>query len=167
MNPAPQRLTIEDQYTIADGFLLATDLRCNLKFKSLAIREYEALRRSGSMRTKMWTVPTDTSAIQIPAYDSYEYQLFMRAGSAIWGVSLIGPWGGPGGTLSFTLKDGCDDVALQSEFVSRQPVSGPAPQQYLARLLIVPPPGTLNIIIASTFSSPQQAQLVLWGGEPV
>lgn len=166
MNRAPQRLTIDDQFPIGDGFLLSTSLKCDLKFKNLAIREYEALRRSGDYRSRQWTVPTDVSAFPIPAYDSYEYQLSMRPGSAIWGITLVGPWGGPGGLLSFQIKDGCDDVALTSEFVSRRPVTGPAPQQYLPRLWVIPPPGTLNIVIASTFSTAQQAQIILWGGEP-
>jgi hypothetical protein len=166
MNRAPQRLTIEDQYPIADGFLLSTSLKCDLQFTPLAIQEFQALRRAGCMRTKVWCVPTDVNSIPIPAFDSYEIQLYCKPGSAIWGYSLIGPWGGPNGIISFLVRDACDDVALVSESLSRQPVTGPAPQQPLARILVVPPPGVLNIVIASTFTTPQQAQLILWGGEP-
>ncbi len=38
---------------------------------------------------------------------------------------------------------------------------------YLSKLLVIGPPGLLNVIIANTFATDQVGQLVLYGGEPV
>ncbi len=171
MKNAPQNgpALLEDDYPVLDGFLFQSDLKCDLQFLPFAIREFEALRRAGSYRTKAWPVPADSKAFLIPANDSYELQLPVKPGSAIWGYSFIGSFGGLVGatiqTLAFEVRDGCDDVKLFSEAVTRQ-AETPAPQQALSKLYIVGPPGLLNVVISNTFPNDETGQLILWGGEP-
>jgi hypothetical protein len=157
-------------YPILDGFVLKTLQRCNLKFSALAIEQYNALRRLKAYRSKSWCVPNDTQSQQIPAFDSYEYQVYMKPGSAIWGYTFTGD---SSGTDSFQVRETCTDVPLISEFVTKQPetaelIAEPtwSQQQLLSCLLVVPSPGLLHVEIATTSSSDRQIQLILWGGEP-
>ena len=169
MNPQ-----LQDSYPILDGFLFSTKLKHNLTFRNLAIQQYEPLRRAGGFRQKQWLTPQD-STIEIPARNTYKRQLWMPIGSVIWGYSFVGDTGEqPEGTLSWEVYDACDDVPIFSEAVTRRTaVQNPAdganqvPQQYLSKLLVVGPPGLLNITIHNTFGSDQVGQLVLFGGEPV
>lgn len=162
MNPQP--------YPVIDGFSFSTKQRCSLTFRDIVVPEqYDMLRRASAMRQKAWLAPKD-STILIPAYDSFEYQIFLKPASAIWGWCFVAPTGQQSamepGTMSFQVRDACDDVPLFSEVVTRQAATAPYKTQYLSRLLIVGPPGALNITICNTFASNQAAQLVLWGGEP-
>jgi hypothetical protein len=153
-------------YPITDGFALSTKLRCGLTFRDIATQEYELLRRSTAMRNKMWLSPKD-STVLVQAYDSFEYQIYMKPGSAIWGYTFAADTGGEdGGTTSFQVRDACNDIPLFSEVVTRQLIDPPYPQQYLAKLLIVGPPGLLNVEICNTFNEAIPAQLILFGGEP-
>jgi hypothetical protein len=159
---------------IEDGFILDTTQRCNLTFKSLAIEQYNNLRRSRAFRSRSWSIPHDVAAFPIPARDSYEYQVFMKPGSAIWGYTFTGDStaGGNGGVDSFQFRETCTDVPVFSEFVTKQPETANffgktwAKQQMLTALLIVPAPGLVHVEIATTCATPRQIQLVLWGGEP-
>ncbi len=167
----------EAEYPVIDGFFDKASLRCNLTFLSLAVREFEALRRAGAYRQKHWCTPKD-STTQIPARDSYEYQVEIKPGSAIWGYTFTGfsevdEETGVIQAMSFQLRDACDDVPLLSEFATQQEFSGTnltvvRLQQPLSKLLIIGPPGLVTVEIASTFATPQTGvQLILWGGEPV
>jgi hypothetical protein len=166
--------TYLDNFPVLDGFLFSTKLRCDLTFRNLAIQQYEALRRAGGFRQKEWPTPQD-SLIKIPARNAYKRQLWLPPGSVIWGYSFIGTTGEqPEGTLSWEVFDACDDVPLFSEMITRtnaaqNPAGGvnQVPQQYLSKLMIVGPPGLLNITICNTFGVDQVGQLVLYGGEPV
>lgn len=171
MNPANPSLAL--QYPIIDGFLYNTQLRCNLTFLSLALAEYEALRRSGAYRSKSWLVPQDANAIPIPARNSYEYQVEVIPGSAIWGYTFTGvnvlDDDDPtlNGVFSFQVTDSCNDVKLFSEFVTKPTGAPTYRQQLLSRLHICAEPGLLHVEIASTFGADQTgAQLILYGGEP-
>ena len=166
MNPQP--------YPIIDGFTFSTKLRCSLTFRDLAVQEYELLRRASAMRNKQWLAPKDSTEL-IPPYDSFEYQVSMKPGSAIWGWSFLALTGdqsneGFPGTMSFQVRDACDDIPLFSEVCTRTFLNPPYPQQYLSKLLIVGPPGLLNITICSTFPPyggvGLPGQVVLYGGEP-
>jgi hypothetical protein len=157
-------------YPILDGFCLDTSLRCDLTFGALAIEQYNSLRRVRAFRSKGWCVPNDTAVQQIPAFDSYEYQVFVKPGSAIWGYTFTGD---SSGTDSFTVRETCTDVPLFSEAVTKRVESADllgeplwAQQQLLPALLIVPQPGLLHVEIATTSSTPRRIQLILWGGEP-
>ena len=173
------------QYPVLDGFQFSTKLRCNLTFRNLALQQYEALRRASAMRNKTWCVPQDSS-ITIPAYGSYERQVYVKQGAVIWGYTFSGVTAGydpdTGDTYtqtqSWEIRDNCDDIPVFSEVVTRQfadqnpsliDISAgafPTPQQYLTKLLVVGTPGLLNVIIANTFPTAQVGQLVLYGGEP-
>jgi hypothetical protein len=163
MNPQP--------YPIIDGFTFSTKLRCALTFRDLATQEYELLRRASAMRDKMWLAPKD-STILIPPYDSFEYQVSMKPGSTIWGWSFLAATGNQNldppdnGSLSFEVRDSCDDIPLFSEVCTRTLVTAPYPQQYLSKLMIVGPPGLLNFVICNTYATAKMGQVVLYGGEP-
>ena len=157
-------------YPILDGFCLKTLQRCNLTFGALAIEQYNALRRLRAYRSKAWCVPNDTQTQLIPAFDSYEYQVPMKPGSAIWGYTFTG---NSNGTDSFQVRETCTDVPLFAEFITKRPETaellGETPwsrQQMLSGLLVVPAPGLLHVEIATTAIVPRQIQLILWGGEP-
>jgi hypothetical protein len=165
-------------FPVIDGFILDTDQRCDLQFKALAVEQYHDLRRSKAFRSKAWCIPNDVTAFPIPARDSYEYQVYMKPGSAIWGYSFTGDstaGGGisaPVGIDSFQVRETCTDVPLFSEFVTKRPEQPNffgqawAQQEFLSSLLIVPAPGLLHVEIATTCATPRQIQLILWGGEP-
>ena len=162
-------MNLPNTYPIIDGFQFSTKLRCGLTFRDLAVQQYEALRRAGGFRNKTWLAPKD-STITIPMRDSYEFQLFLKPGSVIWGYCLIADTEDdevtPGGTISFNVRDACDDVPLFSEVTTRQNQSSPYPTQYLSKLWVVGKPGTLNVEICSTYSTAVMGQLALFGGEP-
>jgi hypothetical protein len=148
-------------YPVIDGFLLKTQLRCNLTFLSLAVREYEALRRSGNLRCRAWTIPNDPANQSIPARDALEYQVFMLPGSAIWGYTFLGAKG----QFSFQATDSCTDVSLFSETIAS---SGSNRQQLLSKLAVVAEPGIMNVQICSLAASDTfGVQVILWGGEPL
>lgn len=166
----------QEPLPVLDGFSFSTNLRCNLTFKALAIQQFEALRRATAMRNKVWCVPQD-SKITIPAFDSYERQVRVATGSVIWGYSFCGPTGeqvlDANGSQAWEVRDACDDIPLWSEAVTRRralqnPAGGgnQVPQQILSRLLVVGPPGLLNVVIANIYPRAQTGQLILYGGEP-
>jgi len=149
-------------YPIIDGFLLDTTLRCNLTFKSLALANYEALRRAGAYRSKMWTVPTDPANVSIPARDAFEYQCFLPPGSAVWGYIFNAPQN----QFSFQVKDACTDVPIWSEPIVS--TGQRRKQQRLSKLLVVGNPGLLSVEICNLTSNAQTGiQLILCGGIPV
>jgi hypothetical protein len=163
MTASPQSEKIE--YPVLDGFLYNTNLRCNLRFASLAIGEYDALRRSGAFRPKDWCIPEDSELVSVPAYDSYEYQVSCAPGAAVWGYTFTK--GGSENDYSIQVTDACTDVPLFSEpLLMNQGTHDPDHQQYLARLLVVPS-GLLNVIICNLGGSADSGiQLILHGGEP-
>lgn len=149
------------QYPIIDGFVLKTSLRPNLTFIALAVKEYEALRRSGNLRCRNWTIPNDPNNQTIPARDAFEYQVFMLPGSAIWGYSFIGQ----AGQFSFQVTDACTDVPFFSEPIVSL---GTNKQQLLSKLQVISKPGLVNVQICSLAAvDTKNVQVVLWGGEPL
>ena len=158
-------------YPIIDGFLLDTSLKCDLTFRSLALQEWDRLRRAGSFRSKYWLVPDD-STIAIPAWDSYEKEVSCVPGSAIWGFIFVAPSGS--GPFSFQIRDVCTDVALASEVIRGDNFNAGTNgslssvyQQPFSRLLIVAHQGLLAVEICSQQTTSQtHVQLVLCGGEP-
>lgn len=156
---------ILDSYPVTDGFVFSTKLRCDLQFRNLAIQQYEAMRRASALRNKTWLSPKD-STVLIPAFDSFEYQISMVPGSVIWGYAFIAATESAGGSLAFNVRDSCDDTPLFSEVTTRQNQTTPYPQQYLSKLLVVGPPGLINVEICNTYSTPMTAQLAIYGGEP-
>src|ERR1700730_2118324 len=119
-----------DNYPIADGFLLKTGLRCNLTFLSLALREYEALRRSANLRSRAWAIPHDPANQSIPARDSIEVQEFALPGSGICVFAFVAA----AGQFSFQVADSCTDVPIWSEPIFS---NGKNNQQKLSKLLVI------------------------------
>lgn len=154
-----------DSFPVTDGFTFCRTLRCDLAFQNLAVQQYEALRRASAFRTKTWLAPKD-STVLIPAFDSFEYQISLVPGSTIWGYSFLADTGEETGSLSFNLRDSCDDTSLFSEVTTRQSQTPPYLQQYLSKLLVVGPPGLLNVEICNTYGTAVTAQLAIYGGEP-
>lgn len=167
-------MTLPLPYPVVDGFLLDTLERCNMKFEALAIEQFHDLRRSAAFRPQAWCVPTDVVSFEVPAFGSYEYQVYIKPGSAIWGYTFTGDSdaGGNGGIDSFQIRETCTDVPLCSEFLTKRPEGANffgkiwSKQQYLTSLLVVPAPGLLHVELATTCATPRQIQLILWGGEP-
>jgi hypothetical protein len=159
-------------YPVLDGFLLDTSLKCDLGFRSLALVEWDRLRRAGSFRSKFWCIPED-SRIVIPAFDSYEKEVPCVPGSAIWGFTFVSPSGS--GPFSIQIRDVCTDVAIASEVIrtdqfnagtNGQPQS--VYQQPFSKLLVVAHQGLISVEICSLQATIQNnVQLVLYGGEPV
>lgn len=153
-------------YPITDGFVLSTKQRCSLTFRDIVVQEYELLRRSSAMRNKMWLAPKD-STVLIPAFDSFEYQIYMAPGSVIWGYAFVSNQDGNPRYLSFNVRDSCNDLAVFSEVSFAAPANNAAfPQMYLTKPLVVGAPGLLNVEICNNFSEALPAQVVLYGGEP-
>jgi hypothetical protein len=159
-------------YPLIDGFLLDTSLKCDLTFRSLALTEWERLRRAGAFRSKIWTIPDDSN-IGIPAFDSYEKEISCVPGSAIWGFVFVSPSGS--GPFSIQIRDACTDVAIASEVIRADKFNAGTNgtpqsvyQQPFSRLLVVAHQGLLSVEICSLQSTNQLGvQLALFGGEPV
>ena len=181
-------INADPNYPIIDGFVLNTSLKRNLRFRSLAMEKYEAIRRSGAFRTKYWVVAPpliiqNGAFIQIGAFDSLEYGLPVVPGSAIWGFIWVNafPDTNPG-PFSFQVTESCTDVPLFSEviradqFASSDGIQPPPEQQLLPSPIIIPEPGLLNVQICSQQTTPvggigvgggfPNIQLILCGGEP-
>ncbi len=111
-------------YSILDGWSLRRDNRCDMKFQSLAIEQYEVLRRSSGLRQKQWPVPTDVLSQPIPAFDSLEYQLDVGIGAVIWGYMFVGPTeqqiDNGYATIAWQVRDACDDQAFFEEPMTRE-----------------------------------------------
>ena len=160
-------------YPMIDGFLLNTTVKCTPNFRQMALEQWDALRRTGSYRSKDWTTP-ENSLIAIPAWNSYEYQQKAVPGSAIWGFTWV-QGGGNAGPFSFQVRDACTGVAIASEAIRADRFNGtggsgqPAPfQQPFARLIVVAAQGLITVEICSQQTTDAtQIQLVLHGGEPV
>jgi len=159
-------------YPVLDGFLLNTTMRCTPNLRRMVLAEWDALRRTGSYRSKDWPVP-ENSLIAIPAWNSYEWQIKAVPGSAIWGFSWTQP--SETGPFSFNLRDACTGVSVANEWIrtDRFGLTGgsgqPPPfQQPFARLIVVAAQGLLTVEICSQQTTNQtQVQLILHGGEPV
>lgn len=159
-------------YPIPDGFLLNTRMKCSLQFRSMALAQWERLRRTGSYRTKYWTVPENSGVTPIPARNSYEYQIKCVPGAAIWG--FIWTQGGNAGPFAFNVRDACTGVAVANEWIRTDNFNntgtlGPPPfQQPFSRLIVVATPGLVTVEICSQQATDATGvQVVLCGGEPV
>jgi hypothetical protein len=159
-------------YPIVDGFLLDTTMKCTPNFRKMALEQWDALRRTGSYRSKDWTVP-ENSLTPIPARNSYEYQIKCVPGSAIWGFTWVQP--SESGPFSFNVRDACTGVSVANEWIrcdSFRFLGGsgnPAPfQQPFSRLIVIAAQGLVTVEICSLQPTDQtQVQIVLHGGEPV
>jgi hypothetical protein len=163
-------LNADPNYPIMDGFTLNTSLRCNLRFRALALQNFEGMRRASGFRSKYWLCPESASLV-IPAYDSYEYGIPVVPGSVIWGFIFV--TNDNDGPFSIQVTESCTDIPLFSEvvrgdnFLLSDSAEPPPEQQFLPRPLVVPPPGLLHAVICSQQGSDATGvQLVLCGGEP-
>jgi len=154
-----------DDYPIISGFILNTQLYCDLEFWPMAIAEYDALLRAGSYRSKAWTIPLDSAADPIPAFGSFKYEIYCVPGSAIWGFGFVD--GSNAGPFSFNVRDACSGVSLMSEEIRADQYLD-VDQQFLPKLLIIATPGLLAVDICSQQTTDASGvQLVLYGAEPV
>jgi len=161
-----------ESYPMADGFLLNTKMKCSLQFRSMALQQWDSLRRTGSYRAKYWTVPENSGQTVIPARNSYEYQIKCVPGAAIWG--FIWTQNANAGPFAFQVRDACTGVPVGSEWVRTDNFNvagtlGPVPfQQPFSRLIVVATPGLMTVEICSQQATDADGvQLVLCGGEPV
>lgn len=168
-------LNADPNYPIIDGFMLSTNLRCNLRFNALALQRYEAIRRAGGYRSKCWLSPHNSQQA-IPGNDSFEESLPVVPGSVIWGynfVNSIVQGVTNTGPFSFQVSDSCSDVPFFSEVIRTDKfhlsdgILSRHGQQLFSRPLVVGESGLLNVIICSM--QPADAlgvQVMLVGGEP-
>ena len=150
-------------YPIVDGFRLNTLLKCDLQFMALATKQFEAMRRSGAMRSRMWLTP-ESNAFVIPARDSYEYAFPVVPGSLIWGFIFVSS----GNARPFSIKviESCTDVPLFGEVIRGDNFVGTG-QRFLPRPLVIPEPGLVNVQICSQQGTDASGvQFILCGGEP-
>lgn len=167
-------------FPITDGFLYNTMLRPNLTFGSLALDEFEALRRAGAYRTRWLCIPEDPSTTSIPKAGIYEYQTSVIPGSAYWGWIFTAP-AAVAGQFSIEITDGCTGERIWETEVNTgtlvSPTStaagqlnpGQGKQNLFSKLLVIGKPGTINVLICSldTAQADSNVQLILCGGQPV
>lgn len=167
-------LNADPRYPILDGFLYDVTVRSDLKFRPMAIEQFEVLRRSGSYRSRMWCIPPDSSsnAPVIPAYDSYELQIQMIPGSVLWG--FIWTPGSNEGPFSINARDACTDVWFFNETIRADEydsTNGDVPppyQQSFPRPIVIGGVGLVSVEICSQQSTPSTGlQLAFCGAEPV
>ena len=160
----------DPNYPIVDGFTCDSLLKCNLQFRALATRQFEAMRRASGRRTRWWLCPQSAASdFAIPALDAYEEGIPIVPGSVIWGYMFVA--NGNPGPFSFQVTDNCTDVPLFSEVVRCDNFGLNAlqasRQQFLPRPVTIAGQGLINVQICSQQSTAAQGvQLVLCGGEP-
>lgn len=159
-----------DQFAVIDGFLLDTNLKPDLTFRNMALANYENFRRAGSRKARSWSVPLSANIV-IPAFDSYEMQIFMKpgAGFLLWSFLVSQRVLTAGGNFSVRIKEACNDTGLEAECIFGATGTPFNKQRRLPRPVVMATPGTLNVEICSTYSAdtlPGDCQLILWGGEP-
>lgn len=161
-------------YPVIDGWTLRRSLRCELTMESLAIEQFEALRRSGNYRMKVWAFPRDPQSEQIPANNSLETKLRVGTGAVIWGYQITKPNGNLPGPSGYQVTEVCTGEPLFSEppFLDSNFWAGNVPATFgiqtvlLPRLLVVGAPGDLYLELMSKQVEPLGAQIVLFGGQP-
>jgi len=164
--------SILNNYPVIDGFTLRRDYRCNYTFLSLAVDQYERLRRAQNFKQKQWVFPRDPFADPVPAFGSSEKALRVGIGSVIWGYGLSGIVQ-PGQISGFQIRDTCTDEPLFSEPMTQQfsfwpgNVTGFNGPIGLPRLLVIGKPGIITIELMNIGSAPAPQQIVLYGGQPV
>lgn len=155
-------------YPIIDGFLYNTRLRPNMTFLSMALQEFEDLRRAGAYRSRILCIPENAKATSIPAANEYTYQCAVVPGSAYWGWSFVGSK-----LFSIQIQDGCTKAVLFDRECCMGNVSGSlnpgqGKQNPFGKLLVIGQPGVINVTICSLDNVADTGiQLVLYGGEPV
>jgi len=150
-----------DYYPILDGFLYDSRLKCDMRFRSIALQEYEALRRSRGYAQRIVTVPEDAGHTVIPNRNVFRYAQRVLPGSAFWAYSFIAP----AGQFSVQMRDNCSDETLFSEVLLGIPSK--SSQIPLSKLLIIGSPGLIDFEICSLSGEDLPGvQFLLWGGEP-
>ena len=149
-----------DYYPVLDGFLYSNQLKCDMRFQSMVLQEYEALRRSRAYAQRIITVPEDAGHTAIPNRNVFRYGQRVVPGSAFWAYSFIAAKG----LFSVNMRDNCSDEALFSEVLQSTGIGNQIP---LPKLLVIGAPGLINVEICSlTGENVPRVQFLLWGGEP-
>lgn len=151
---------ILDYYPPLDGFLYRSTLKCDMNFLSIALQEFEALRRTRGYANRILTIPEDAGHVVIPNRNVFRYAQRVVPGSAFWAYSFIGS----AGQFSVNLRDNCSDETLFSEVLLATPTANQCP---LSKLLVIGAPGLINVEICSLVGEDTPGvQFLLWGGEP-
>lgn len=155
------------EHPVIDGFLFRRDLRCNLTFLSMAVDQYEALRRAGFYRSKQWCIPRDSNVLRIPARDSYEYELRVGVGAVIWGYTFAA------NNQAYQVQDACNDQPLFDEPNAQRfslwfgDMNWGGQQTMLAKPIVVATPGIIVATLANQTGEDAVGQLIIYGGVPV
>jgi hypothetical protein len=161
-----------------DGWTYLRRLRCNFTHLSLAVEQFEALRRAGGYKQKQWCIPEDANTTRVPNADSYEIQVDVGAGAVIWGYIFTGiNEGDLISNYAYQVRDSCNDVALFSEPSTNQTslwngdhANGGGGQTLLSKLYVVGAPGLITVEIANgyppTAGDQGPVQLIIFGGVP-
>lgn len=151
---------ILDYYPPLDGFLYRTSLKCDMNFLSIALQEFEALRRVRGYANRILTIPEDAGHVKIPNRNVFRYGQRVVPGSAFWAYSFIGS----GGQFSVNMRDNCSDETIFSEVLLATNQAGQIP---FSKLLVIGAPGLINVEICSLVGTDTAGvQFLLWGGEP-
>jgi hypothetical protein len=167
-----------DQFTPIDGFTLRRDLRCNFAMLSLALSQFDELRRVGNFRQRQWTFPTDPFTSPIPAFDSSEKELRVGIGAVIWGYQVCSVEQRAPLISGFQIRDNCSDLPLFEEpnYVPQGVWPGTGGDLadsvgygpvVLPRLLVIGKPGIITIEVMTRNNAAVADQVILYGGQPV
>lgn len=140
----------------------------------------EVLRRANLLRPRWYVLP-DAQSTPIAAYETFENQVQVTAGSYLWGLTYIEfavegdvliPSTGANGLIN--IVDSCTGVSMTQDYMvgrgvgsfgtagSRNPMS----PQLLSQPRIISAPGLINVEIANKSGSDLNCQLVLFTAEP-
>jgi hypothetical protein len=170
---------------IIDGFSLNMAIRyLPYVWEAHALAQMEILRRANLFRPR-WHVLPDQQNTPIAAYDTYEFQAGVLAGSYLWGIQFTQFDGSVEEPTTYTpvapsdsliqVTEACTGIALFQDFVAGGGFSffrttgrprGEAVPYLLSRPRIIMEPGLVNVEIHNRSAVPLTCQLILFFAEP-
>jgi hypothetical protein len=149
------------------------------RYGPAALAQSEILRRANLYRAR-WYVQPDDASTPIAAYDTFEGQVQVMAGSYLWGIQYTEFDGvsftqvaGANGVIQVT--DACTGIALFGEYVSGNAFTffrtstdfrADIVPHILSQPRLILAPGLLNIEISNRSTAPLRCQLILFFAEP-
>lgn len=156
---------------VVDGFMYNSSLLLlPNRFGPMALEQMELLRRANNLRARWWIAP-DPEGDPIAAYDTFQYQCEVAAGTWLWAYMFSAQTPGALSTdLLVSVTDSCTGVPLFNDFANCGVVNSNGNSKMLPVILTQPrvflQPALVNVEIANRTSADRLCQLLLMFAEP-
>jgi hypothetical protein len=135
-------------------------------YPTVILEQLRAIRKTNNFQQALYVVPGSASDV-VPAYDTYEYQLNLPAGSIVWAYSF---YDSTAGSFSFNIFDPCTGRIASDQITG----GGTSPTLWQGQIILPTPyftidSGFLSVEVSNTGSTPSTNgtfQLVLYAMNP-